>query len=73
MIIFVHREEYYNPDTDRKGIGEIILSVARSVEPGTFYTLFQGQYNRFVELAKGYQMPEKEVPAAKTRGQRITF
>lgn len=73
MIIFVHREEYYNPDTDRKGIGEIILSVARSVEPGTFFTLFQGQYNRFVELAKGFQVPEKQTPDAKPRGSRMAF
>lgn len=73
MIIFVHREEYYNPDTDRKGIGEIILSVARSVEPGTFFTLFQGQYNRFVELAKGFQVPEKQTPDTKTRGSRMAF
>lgn len=72
MIIFVHREEYYNPDTDRKGIGEIILSVARSVEPGTFYTLFQGQYNRFVELARGFEVPERQKQETKPRG-RITF
>lgn len=72
MIIFVHRDEYYNPDTDRKGIGEIILSVARSVEPGTFYTLFQGQYNRFVELAHGYQIPERQKPEQKSGG-RIKF
>lgn len=73
MVIFVHREEYYNPDTDRKGIGEIILSISRSVEPGTFFTLFQGQYNRFVELAKGFQVPEKQAPAAKPRGSRMAF
>lgn len=73
MIIFVHREEHYNPDTERKGIGEIILSVARSVEPGTFFTLFQGKYNRFVELDKGYQIPERQSATAKPMGSRMKF
>lgn len=69
MVIFVHREEYYNPDTNLKGIGEIILSIARSVQPGTFYTAFQGSYNRFVDLAPGYQV-DRDEPQQKTPSRR---
>lgn len=70
MVIFVHREEYFNPDTDRKGIGEIILSISRSVEPGTFFTSYQGQYNRFVDLAKGYEVPERQEQPKQTSRSR---
>lgn len=69
MVIFVHREDYYNPDTKLKGIGEIILSIARSVQPGTFYTLFQGSFNRFVDLAPGYQI-ERDEPQERGRSHR---
>lgn len=63
IVLFVYRDEVYNPDTNQKGIAEIIIGLGRDVEAGTIYTAFQGQYNRFVDLAPGYVAPAPEQQA----------
>ncbi len=52
IIMFLHREEYYNPDTDQKGIGEVIVGKSRSGKTGTAYLGWQGDTTRFVNLKK---------------------
>lgn len=66
-VLFVHREEYYDKQTQYKGIGEIILGIARSCEPGTFHTHYEGQYNRFRDLDPNYIPPEPEKKAEKPK------
>lgn len=66
MIIFVYRDEVYHPDTDRKGIAEIIIGAARECPPETFFSIFQGRYSRFVKLdpaaMHGWDDDEPEEP-----------
>lgn len=66
MIIFVYRDEVYHPDTDRKGIAEIIIGAARECSPETFFSLFQGKYSRFTKLDpaafQGWDDEEAEQP-----------
>lgn len=50
-ILFVYRDEVYHPDTEYKGIAEIILGKHRNGEPGTVRTAFLGQYSRFEQLS----------------------
>jgi replicative DNA helicase len=48
VIVFVYRDEYYNPDNDdAKGKAEIIVAKNREGEVGTVYANFDGRYNRF--------------------------
>lgn len=68
MVFFVYRDEVYDEHTPYKGIAEIILGIARDVEQCTVFTAYQGQYNRFVDLAPGYRMPEPKQEKPKTRG-----
>jgi len=54
IIMFLYRDEYYNPDSDQKGIGELIISKNRNGEVGTSRLAFEGRYTRFSNLAAEY-------------------
>jgi replicative DNA helicase len=47
MILFIYREEEYDPNTPRKGQAEINLAKHRNGETGPFTLTFQGQFTRF--------------------------
>ena len=69
MIIFVYRDEVYHPDTDRKGVAEIIIGAARECSPETFFSIFQGKYSRFTKLDPAvFQGWDEEEPAPKSNG-----
>lgn len=46
-IYMLYRDEYYNPDTDMKGIVEVILAKMRNGEPRTLPCEFEGAYQNF--------------------------
>jgi len=50
VIIHLYRDEIYNPDTEDKGIAEIIIGKQRNGPLATVKTLFQGQYSLFENL-----------------------
>ena len=50
VIIHLYRDEIYNPDTEDKGIAEIIIGKQRNGPLATVKTLFQGQYSIFENL-----------------------
>ena len=54
VIMFVYRDEVYNPDSPEKGIAEILIGKQRNGPIGTVKLSFQGQYLRFNDLAHGY-------------------
>ena len=51
LIAFIYRDEYYNPETDERGITEIIVTKQRNGPVGTVKLLFEPQYTRFRNLA----------------------
>ena len=51
IITFVYRDEVYNPDTERKGIAEVILGKHRNGSLGTVDLRFFGAHTRFENLA----------------------
>jgi replicative DNA helicase len=67
LVFFVYRDEVYDPNSAHKGIAEIIVGIARDVEQCTVFTSYQGQYNRFMDLAQGQHIPELRTEK-KTRG-----
>lgn len=47
VIVFIYRDEVYNPDTNDKGKAEIIIGKQRNGPIGTSLLTFLGQYTRF--------------------------
>jgi replicative DNA helicase len=50
IIMFVYRDDYYNPDSDFKGQAEIIVGKGREGGVGTVFARFQGQFQCFSDL-----------------------
>ena len=50
IIMFVYRDEYYNEDTEDKGVAEVILGKHRSGSTGTCKLRFFKQWTRFDNL-----------------------
>lgn len=58
LVVFLYRDEYYNPDTTQdKGIAEIIIGKQRNGPTGTLRMAFKGQFTRFDDLAEHYEGP----------------
>ena len=52
MVMFLYRDDYYNPDTDKKNVAEVIRANNRAGSTGTAELLWLGQYTKFVNLDK---------------------
>lgn len=50
MVMFLYRDEYYNPDTEDKNIAECIIAKHRSGSTGPFKLGWRGQYTKFVNI-----------------------
>ncbi len=47
IVMFIYRDEYYNPDSDKAGIAEIIISKQRNGPVGYTDLLFQSNITKF--------------------------
>ncbi|MGI6629665.1 MAG: replicative DNA helicase [Bacillota bacterium] len=52
VVIFIHRPEYYDPDTEQKGIAEIIVAKHRNGPVGKAELAFLKEYTKFLDLVK---------------------
>lgn len=53
LILFIYRDEVYNPDSPHKGIAEIIIAKQRNGPVGKKELTFLGKYTRFENYAGG--------------------
>ena len=52
VVMFLHREEYYNKETEDKNIGEVIIAKQRSGPLGTVKLAWLSEYTTFANLAR---------------------
>ncbi|MDD6858473.1 replicative DNA helicase [Lachnospiraceae bacterium HCP1S3_C3] len=52
VVMFLYRDEYYNKDSDKKGIAEVIISKQRSGATGTVELVWLPQYTKFANKEK---------------------
>ena len=53
LILFIYRDEVYNPDSEDKGTAEIIIAKQRNGPIGRVRLTFLGQHTRFENFASG--------------------
>ena len=56
IVMFLYRDDYYNPDTEKKGVAEVIIAKHRGGSTGTVELLWLGNYTKFENSAssKGF-------------------
>lgn len=52
IVMFLYREDYYNPETENKNITDVIVAKNRNGPTGTIPVYFHKEYVRFQDLAK---------------------
>jgi replicative DNA helicase len=50
VVMFIYRDDYYNKDTDLKGISEIIIAKQRNGPVGTIQLAWLAEYTKFANL-----------------------
>lgn len=54
LVIFIYRDEFYNENSEEKGIAEIIIAKARHGPTGTVKVLWSSEYTTFQNLKREY-------------------
>jgi replicative DNA helicase len=50
VVMFLYRDEYYNKETEKKGLAEVIIAKQRNGPTGTVELAWLGQYTKFGNL-----------------------
>ena len=58
MVMFLYRDEYYNPDTEDKNMAEVLIAKHRAGETGMFKLGWQGKYTKFINI--DYRVKEEQ-------------
>jgi replicative DNA helicase len=62
IVGFLYRDDYYDSESEKQNIIEIIISKQRNGPTGTVDLAFVKEYNKFVDL--DYRYSEKDIPQA---------
>ncbi len=54
IVMFLYRDDYYNKDSEKKDIAEVIIAKHRGGSLGTVELLWLGSYTKFVNLERRY-------------------
>jgi replicative DNA helicase len=68
VVVMVHREEYYNPQTPLNGIAELLVRKCRDGETGTVWCQWFGSLTRVAETEAPYVPPTVQAGSSRARG-----
>ncbi len=60
VVAFLYRDDYYNPETEKKNIIEIIIGKQRNGPVGKVELVFLKSFNKFVNYAKSIENTDSE-------------
>ena len=52
IVMFLYREDYYNPETENKNVAEVIIAKQRGGSTGTVNLAWLGNYTKFANLQR---------------------
>lgn len=52
VVAFLYRDEYYNPDTEKKNQAEVIIAKQRNGPTGTVDLMWLGEYTKFASMER---------------------
>ncbi len=55
IVMFLYRDDYYNPDSEEKNVTEVIIAKQRSGSVGTVKLAWLPNYTKFANLAKNME------------------
>jgi replicative DNA helicase len=58
IVMFLYRDDYYNPDTEKKNVAEVILAKHRGGSTGTVELAWLPSYTKFANLERRYNEEE---------------
>lgn len=68
IIIFLYRDEVYNPDSPDKGLAEINVAKQRNGPTGIVRATYIGERTLFADMAPGYVPVPRQAPEKARRG-----
>ena len=54
LVMFLYRDDYYNPESEKKNVAEVIIAKHRGGSTGTLDLGWFGNYTKFVNLEKRF-------------------
>jgi replicative DNA helicase len=54
VVMFIYRDEVYNPDSEARGEAELIIAKHRNGPTGIVRLAFMNQYTKFASIARGH-------------------
>ncbi|MDP5276058.1 replicative DNA helicase [Chengkuizengella axinellae] len=58
IVAFLYRDDYYDKESEKKNIIEIIIAKQRNGPVGTVELVFMKHYNKFVNLDRSHELPD---------------
>jgi replicative DNA helicase len=59
LVMFIYRDEVYNPDSESRGEAELIVAKHRNGPTGTIRLAFMNQYTKFASIARSPGAPTR--------------
>lgn len=74
IVAFLYRDDYYDKESEKKNVIEIIIGKQRNGPTGTVELVFLKQFNKFVNLDRShgdtYTPPPKPKPEPEPMGRK---